>query len=152
MAFILEEDPELGESLPPEAARVARKLLYAPVIRGEGPAWKPPRLDPRTTYGLLILDGLIGRRMRVGRAVSTELLACGDILRPWDEPCLWNLVPPTAEWRVFRPVRLAVLEERITRLLGQRPELSVAFSGRLLRRARYAEYLMTVGNFRPSRA
>lgn len=148
ISFILEEDPDLAEDLPPPARRAATEAFRARVVVAERPAWEPPRLEPRTTYGLLVLDGLLGRRVRVGSALSTELLGCGDILRPWEEPSLWHLIPPEFEWRVFRPTRLAILDERITRLIGRRPELIISFSGRAFRRARYAEYIMAVTRFR----
>jgi CRP/FNR family transcriptional regulator, cyclic AMP receptor protein len=146
VAFILAEDPELGEGLPPNVRHAAMELLRARVIVVNRPRWQPPELDPRTTYGLLVLDGLIGRRIRIGRAVSTELLSAGDILRPWEEPCLWNLIPPEVDWRVFRPTRVAILDERITKLICARPELAIAFSGRLYRRARHAEYIMAISH------
>lgn len=125
---------------------MAARLAQAPVIDALGPRWEPPDLDANTTYGLLVIEGLIGRRVRVGRGISTELLGPGDILRPWDEPCMSNLVPPGLDYRVFRPSRLAVLDQRITSLIGRRPELTIAFSGRLLRRARYAEFLLAVSH------
>ncbi len=146
VAFILAEDPELGEGLPPNIRRAATEMLRARVILVNRPRWQPPELDPRTTYGLLLLDGLIGRRVRVGRAVSTELLSAGDILRPWEDPCLWSLIPPEVDWRVFRPTRVAILDERITRVICSRPELAIAFSGRLYRRARHAEYIMAISH------
>ena len=105
VASILAEDPELGEGLPPHLRRAATEMLRARVMVVNRPRWQPPELDPRTTYGLLLMDGLIGRRIRVGRAVSTELLSAGDILRPWEDPSLWNLIPPEVDWRVFRPTR-----------------------------------------------
>lgn len=108
--------------------------------------WEPPVYDPSTTYGLLVLDGLLGRRLRVGAAVGTELLGCGDILRPWDEPTVWGMVPPELDWRVFRPMRLAVLDERVTRLIGRRPQLVINFSSRLIRRARSVSYLLAVSH------
>jgi hypothetical protein len=146
VAFILVEDPDLGEGLPPDLRRAATELLRARVIAVNRPRWQPPDLDPRTAYGLLLLEGLIGRRIRIGRAVSTELLSTGDILRPWEEPCLWNLIPPEVDWRVFRPTRVAILDERITRIICSRPELAIAFSGRLYRRVRHAEYIMAISH------
>jgi CRP/FNR family cyclic AMP-dependent transcriptional regulator len=94
----------------------------------------------------MVLDGLLGRRVRVGPAVGTELLSCGDILRPWDEPSLWGMIPPELDWRVFRPTRLAVLDEPITTLIGRRPQLVVNFSGRFLRRARSVAYIMAISH------
>jgi hypothetical protein len=146
VAFILAEDPELGEGLPPNVRRAATDALRARVILVNRPRWQPPDLDARTSYGLLVLDGLIGRRIRIGRAVSTELLSAGDILRPWEEPCLWSLIPPEVDWRVFRPTRVAILDERITKIICARPELVIAFSGRLFRRARHAEYIMAISH------
>src|SRR6202012_2180193 len=90
--------------------------------------------------------GRIGRRVRIGPAVETELLSCGDILRPWDEPTLWGMIPPELDWRIFRPTRLAVLDERITGLIGRRRELVITFSGRLLRRARSIAYLTAISH------
>jgi hypothetical protein len=94
----------------------------------------------------MVLEGLLGRRVRVGPAVGTELLSCGDILRPWDEPTLWGMIPPELDWRVFRPTRLAVLDERITTLIGRRPQLVVNFSGRFLRRARSMAYITAISH------
>src|SRR5205807_7363295 len=42
--------------------------------------------------------------------------------------------------------RLAILDERVTALIGRRPQLLVNFSERLLRRARAATYLMVVSH------
>ena len=146
ISFILDEDPELAQGLSPQEVSVASALFRAEVIDVSRPRWQPPGFEPATTYGLLVLDGLMGRRVRVGSAVATELLGSGDILRPWDEPTLWDMIPPELDWRVFRPSRLAVLDERITALIGRRRELVVTFSGRLLRRARSIAYLTAISH------
>jgi len=125
---------------------MAGDLLQAPTIRAEAAVWTPPALEARTSYGLLVLSGLLVRRVRVGRAVSSELLGAGDILRPWEEPGQWGAIPPRSEWRVLVPARLAVLDEHITRQIGRWPELTVAFSNRLVRRQRHAEYLAAVSH------
>jgi hypothetical protein len=146
LCSILEAEPDLAEGLSPEDRRTAGRAFRAPVIFAGRPRWEPPEYDPERTYGLLVLDGLLGRRVKVGPAVGMELLSSGDILRPWDEPALWGLVPPELDWRVFRPTRLAVLDERITTLIGRRPQLVINFSGRLLRRARSVAYLMAISH------
>lgn len=146
VAFILKEDPDLAQALSPGDRRIAMDLFRASVISVSRPRWQPPEYETTRTYGLLLLDGLIGRRVQVGGAVATELLSCGDILRPWEEPTLWHMIPPELDWRVFRPTRLALLDERITSLIGRRPELVIAFSARLLRRARVAAYLMAISH------
>jgi CRP/FNR family cyclic AMP-dependent transcriptional regulator len=147
VAFILKEDPDLAESLSDRDRRIAEEVFQAPVVVLDEPRWEPQEFGGRP-YGLLLLEGLLGRRVRVGRAVATELLGPGDIVRPWEEPCKFDVVPPDVSWRVFSPTRTALLDERITRLMGRWPELVVAFSDRLLRRARYAEYVRAVSHLR----
>ena len=112
----------------------ATAALRARLISVSRPRWEPIGIDPATCYGLLLLDGLLGCWVRVGSAVATELLGVGDILRPWDEPDGWGMIPPELDWRVFGPTRLAVLDERITTLIWCLPQLVVNFSGCLLRR------------------
>ena len=101
IVFILKEEPDLGDGLSPEDRAAATNSLRARVIPAGRPRWTPPSFDPATTYGLLVLDGLLGRRIRVGRAVGTELLGAGDILRPWDEPTLLGMIPPSLTGACF---------------------------------------------------
>jgi CRP/FNR family transcriptional regulator, cyclic AMP receptor protein len=146
ISFILDDDPELAQGLCLRERRAATALFQAEVISVNRPRWQPPDYEPTTTYGLLVLDGLMGRRVRIGNAVATELLGSGDILRPWDEPSLWEIIPPELDWRIFRPARLAVLDDRVTTLIGRRPELVINFSARLLRRARSIAYLTAISH------
>lgn len=145
-ASILRDDPELALGLSEEDRRAAMSLFRAPVIQISGQRWTPPHYDAARTFGLIILDGLLGRRVRVGRTVGTELLGVGDILRPWDDEQPFELVPATLDWRVFSPTRLAVLDDRITTLIGRRAQLMVNFSGRIMRQSRRATYLMVVSH------
>jgi CRP/FNR family transcriptional regulator, cyclic AMP receptor protein len=143
---LLVEDPDLAQGLSSEDRRLAERLFRAPLVRIEAARWNPPELDPNKTFGLILLDALVGRRVVVGRAVATELLGPGDALRPWEEPLGFSFIPPELNWRVFRPGRAAVIDERATRLIGARPQLLVAFSGRLLRRARSLAYLNAISH------
>lgn len=143
-AFILSEDPDLAQMLSPKDRLAATEAFRAPVIDICEGDWEPPELDPRTTYGLLVLEGLLCRRTHVGRGRVSELLGSGDIVRPWEEACPWSFVPGRVEWFVSEPTRLAVLDGYITTLMGKRPELVVAFSNRLLARSRSAQYLLAV--------
>jgi hypothetical protein len=146
VAFILKEDPELAQGLSANDQRLAHELFRARVLRATSRQWEPPQYYPPNCFGLLVLDGLIGRRVHVGSAMATELLTCGDIVRPWDTPFPWSSLAAGEDWRVFRPARLALLDERITALIGRRPELVAAFSERLIRRARAIVYLMAISH------
>lgn len=143
---ILEADPDLGAGLSAEDLAAATRALVAPVLEINTSRWSPPHYDPLTTFGLLVIEGLVGRRLHVGRAVATELLSCGDIVRPWEEEPLWGMTEPALEWRVLQPARIAVLGQDVTTLMGRRPQLVVNFSSRLLRRVRSAAYLMAVSH------
>ena len=143
---ILEQDPDLGLGLSEEDLVAATRALVAPVLEVSTSRWEPAAFDPLSTYGLLIIEGLLGRRLRVGRAVATELVSCGDIIRPWEEEPCWGVTEPTLEWRVLQPLRMAVLGRDVTALIGRRPQLVVNFSSRLLRRVRSAAYLMAVSH------
>jgi hypothetical protein len=143
---VLREDPDLAIGLSETDRRAAVSLFRAPVIQATGQRWTAPHYDPARTFGLLILDGLLGRRVRVGRTIGTELLGVGDILRPWDDAYPLELIPATLDWRVFSPTRLAVLDDRLTTLIGRRAQLTINFSGRIMRQARRATYLMVVSH------
>jgi CRP/FNR family transcriptional regulator, cyclic AMP receptor protein len=86
---------------------------------------------PGDGIGLLVLDGLLIRRVGIDRGFGAELLGEGDLLRPWqgeDEP---PILPQTTGWRVLQSTRMAVLDEPFARRLARCPQLT----GRLVHRA-----------------
>ncbi|MCP9490356.1 MAG: helix-turn-helix domain-containing protein [Solirubrobacteraceae bacterium MAG38_C4-C5] len=87
--------------------------------------------------GLLVIEGLLTRQIRVARRRSLELLGHGDVLRPWqpdnDE---YAIVPSEAQWRVVEPARLAVLDRHFSQAVAGWPELVAAIMGRVAQRAR----------------
>ncbi len=142
---ILREDPELARALSPGQRQELTQALRAPVIEVRTSPWEPPSFGSDRTYGLLLLDGLLGRRVRMARAVSTELLCHGDILRPWQEPPEEG-IDTVVEWLVLSPARLAVLDESVTAAISQSPELVVAFASRLVRRWYSAAHLTAIAH------
>jgi hypothetical protein len=143
---LLDVDPDLGQHLDLPARAQALDLIRARVFRVAKGAWTPPEIDPDAT-GLLILEGLMVRRLRMGPASSSELVGPSDIIRPWENELLPGLVPAPADWRVLQEARVALLDGRVTTLIGRWPELSAAVGGRLLRRARSLAYLMAAQHF-----
>lgn len=144
--LILDEDPDLARALSEADRQAATRAFRAAVITADPPRWQPPECDPDKTFGLLVLDGLIGRRITVATGVFTELITCGDIIRPWDQQAPWHDIPPAVEWRIYARARLALLDERLTMLIGRRPELLLSFSGRLLQRVQSISYLTAVSH------
>lgn len=144
---LLDADPDLGEGLPEVARQRLQGLLRAPVLAAEKGCWEPPAIEPGS-IGLLVLSGLMTRRVSLGPVSSSELVGPGDILRPAEHGLIPEVMPHSSAWRVLAESEVAVIDRRTTALLGHSPDLSAAIAARLLRRARCLAYLMAVQHFR----
>ena len=91
---------------------------------------------PRDGIGLLVLDGLLLRRVGIDGRYGAELLGDGDLLRPWQEEDAQATVPRTTRWQILRPTRMAVLDERVTRRIARYPVVMGQLVGRALQRSR----------------
>ena len=143
---LLHADPDLGEHMPPEAREIATQLIQVRTFRVPKGAWTPPGID-HGAMGLLLLDGLMVRTLRLGRVSSSEIVGPSDIIRPWETGLLASMVPVPTDWRVLEAAQVALLDRRTTELIGRWPELCAATGGRLLRRARSLAYLMAAQHF-----
>lgn len=143
---LLDADPDLGERMDPERRRLAAEIIRVRVFRVERGSWNPPDIDAGAT-GLMVLDGLIMRTLRLGGVSSAEVVGPTDVIRPWETSLIPSLAPALADWRVLEEARVALLDGRTTALLGRWPELSAAVAARLLRRSRSLAYLMAAQHF-----
>ncbi|HLH15509.1 MAG TPA: helix-turn-helix domain-containing protein [Solirubrobacteraceae bacterium] len=94
--------------------------------------------------GLLVLDGLLLRRVGVDGRFGAELLGAGDLLRPWqgeDEP---PTLPVTTGWRVIEPARIALLDEQFARRAARYPRVTGGLVARALMRARNLSVNMAI--------
>ena len=84
---VLDVDPGLAELVPNEQRPQARQATGATILRYGTGSWREPEHDTteraRGGYGLLIVEGLLLRRVGVGGRYAAELLGPGDLLRPW---------------------------------------------------------------------
>lgn len=136
---LLDEDPALGEGLGARERPAAERLAVATVLSIDPPVWDVERLscDSKPGWlGLYVLDGMLLRRVRIGRRPACELSGPGDLIRPWDADGVYAPLPITVDWRVLAPTRLAVLDAGFTRRIARWPELSSALAGRAAQRAR----------------
>jgi hypothetical protein len=143
---LLHADPDLGEHMPAQAREQATELVRARVFRVPKGPWHPPDIDHGAT-GLLLLDGLMVRTLRLGPASSAEIVGPTDIIRPWETDLIPRVLHTATEWRVLDEARVALLDGRVTAMIGRWPELSAAVSARLLRRARSLAVLMAAQHF-----
>jgi CRP-like cAMP-binding protein len=87
-------------------------------------------------FGLLVLSGVLTRRVGRGGRFGAELLGPGDLLRPWDDPSADAAMPFTSDWRVIRATRLALLDERFALRVTAYPEITTQLVRRMMLRSR----------------
>jgi CRP/FNR family cyclic AMP-dependent transcriptional regulator len=132
---LLEEDPSLGERLRlPLRARAALECRARIVRVGRGRQSKGLPDAGSGGIGLLVLDGLLIRRVQMGARGGVELLGEGDLICPPVAPVLPQ-EHVAADWRVLTPARLAVLDAPAAHRIARYPELTEQLVGRALERA-----------------
>lgn len=108
--------------------------------------WAPPLPShPEGWVGYLILDGMLARRVTLQGTTWTELLGPGDILKPWQRNTeLYATYPPSVDFDVLTPSRLAVLDRGFALRMAAWPEVASAANGRLVERVRSLTYLLAI--------
>ena len=79
---VLDADPGLAEAAGASSS-TGRPALPAVVVDVPCGVWKPPLKARPDAVGLLVLGGFLARRTQYGASRSLELIAPGDLLRPW---------------------------------------------------------------------
>ncbi len=138
ICHILAEDPNLTQALEPAIRQSAIDECIAPVAHLHRGRWYGHQLEAliRDGIGLLVLKGLLLRRVGVDGRYGAELLGVGDLLRPWQGEDTPQTLPLTTGWQVLEPARLAVLDRRVARRLARYPDLTGGLVGRALERSR----------------
>src|SRR4051812_40233767 len=120
---VLDADPDLGTNLAGERFEQARQALVA---RTEGigrGAWRPDvetGPDASGGIGILVLEGVVVRRLSLGHRSCAELLGPGDLLRPSQDGFSELLAPFSVSWRGIEPLVLAPPD---VRFVGRAPPL-----------------------------
>jgi CRP/FNR family transcriptional regulator, cyclic AMP receptor protein len=147
VARVLEEDPDLYDCVPdPDRPRAAAEAV-ARVESIDLGLWDEPDSaeSHRDGYGLLVLEGMIARRVTLGRFDCTELLGQGDLLRPWTfAGASLASVPSRVTWNVVQPVRLARLDRRFALSVSPWPEVSASLMDRIIQRSRWLAFQLAV--------
>jgi CRP/FNR family transcriptional regulator, cyclic AMP receptor protein len=134
---ILREDPELAAAVDPSEREQAVADCVAATIQIARGRWiANGASDVGDGIGLLVLKGLLVRRVGIDGRFGAELLGEGDLLRPWQGEDGEATLSRTTGWRVLEPARMAVLDVDAARCLAGYPELTGRLVGRALERAR----------------
>ena len=123
---LLEEDDELAEGLQEAVRERATLECICRAITVRPGNWDGmPVADIGKGIGLLVLEGLLVRRVGVDARFGAELLGEGDLLRPpqADAEAAAAALTAATGWRTLVPTRMAVLDEPFAMRLGRYPQL-----------------------------
>lgn len=145
---VLDVDPELGELLDESRLQAARRSVRAVQVSfADGPwdrqAWPQ---NMRAGLGLLLLDGLLVRRVQISGRFAAELLGPGDLLRPWQQDDAVASVSRSSGWRCLRDCTVAVLDLDFARRIAPYPEIQGQLLARALRRSRHLAITLAILN------
>lgn len=143
---VLLEDVDLYEAVPTQARDQAAQECVARVIAlrpGEWPG-EEALLGPGDGIGLLILEGLLVRRVGMDGRFGAELLGPGDLLQPWQEVADALTLSLSTTRKVLAPTRIAVLDLAFAAQLTRYPQLAGQLVGRALNRSRNLSVLMAI--------
>jgi CRP-like cAMP-binding protein len=148
-ALVLQHDRELGDAVPSEIRDAAERASVASVLRVARGEWDARRHAEasRGGYGLLVLTGLLVRRVGLSERMAAELLGPGDLLRPLEHDGEEATLPFAAAWRVLDPVRLAVLDVRWAARLASFPQVGIALTARAMVRSRRLANMFVIASY-----
>jgi CRP/FNR family transcriptional regulator, cyclic AMP receptor protein len=132
---VVREDPELARSMSPRRRAHAEESCVARALNVRRGRWNQPVAGLSDGIGLLVLEGLLLRRVSVEGRSGGELLGPGDVVRPWPEAADPALRQTTA-WRALQITRLAVLDVAAVERIAEYPELVRILLERSVERSR----------------
>lgn len=146
---LLVEDPDLAGGLTGVRLRRAERELIAQITIALKGDWEP-EVDSaavRGGFGLLILRGLVVRRVgRTGR-FGAELLGPGDVIRPWQHDGEDIALPFAVRFQVLEQTTFAALDRRFAGRVGPYPEVAGALLGRAMQRSRTLAVNMAIAHY-----
>jgi CRP/FNR family transcriptional regulator, cyclic AMP receptor protein len=148
VVHLLELDRTLGRRLAPQSLRAAERDLTATVRYLRRGPWAPGAVldDRRSPAGLLLLEGLIIRRVRAGPYRDIEIVGAGDVLSPWSEE--EYSVPSVAAWSVMEDVCVAVIDRTFEGRCSRYPGVMGELVSRAVRRAERQAVQRTLSHIR----
>jgi CRP/FNR family cyclic AMP-dependent transcriptional regulator len=144
VCHVLREDSDLAEAIPAARRERVMRECTARELGIQPGRWTGFDGAVSEGIGLLLLKGLLVRKVGVDGRFGAELLGEGDLLRPWQEETEPLTLRSSTQWAVIQPVRLAVLDDRFARLIGRYPDLAGRLIGRAVERSRHLAVNMAI--------
>lgn len=145
-ANVLLEDRDLREAVPDRVRAAAVRASVASAAFIPPGTWNAKTDAHRTTggFGMLVLHGMLVRRVGYGDRIGGELLGPGDLLRPSEHDGEEATLPFDANWTVLNDLRLALLDRPWSERMAVYPDVSIALAARALLRARRLANMLTI--------
>src|SRR3954454_12539932 len=146
---VLVHDPDLAAGLEGERLRRAERELVAATPATIGGPWEAEESGEsvRGGIGLLLLEGLVVRRVgRTGR-YGAELLGPGDLMRPWQHDGEDVTLPFDTAFRVIEQLVFALLDLPFAARAAPYPEVGSALIGRAMQRSRTLVVNMAIAHY-----
>jgi hypothetical protein len=144
VCHVLREDPELADAIPPERREQAIEECTAPEMSLRPGRWGGRgSLGFRGGIGVLVLGGLMIRRVGIEGRFGAELIGEGDLLCP-NEESVSPLLPLTTTWSIVLPTRVAALDLEFEQRLVRYPELARCLIARALQRSKNMSVNMAI--------
>ena len=143
---LLTHEPDLTGDLHGERLEQAIKDCVARTLPFEEGDWTPMTDVGETSgaLGLMLVDGMVMRRVGMAGRFGSELLGVGDLLRPWQDEELGPMGLRTGRWSVLRAGRMAVLNADFALRAARYPEVMSCLVARAVRRSRYLAATMAI--------
>ncbi|UGS35895.1 helix-turn-helix domain-containing protein [Capillimicrobium parvum] len=144
---VAEHFPDMVAGVDARLRQHAASSTMAPVLRLRPGAWAPdiPGDEARGHFGLLALDGLLARRVHLGRRACVELLGGGDLLRPWAGAGDGSSIDIDARWVVQEETAVAVLDARFAARVARYPAIAGWLMDRAIRRTHWLAFHLAIG-------
>jgi CRP/FNR family cyclic AMP-dependent transcriptional regulator len=149
VCLVLREDPDLGAGLAAGDLEEATRRCVATEVALPRGFWRPAEeaVAARDGFGLLVLEGLLVRRVGTQGRFGAELLGGGDLLRPW-EAGGEDLTPPfEVLFTVAEETRLAVLDGDFAARAARYPSIAASLVGRAMTRSRTLAIGMAIAHY-----
>ena len=120
------------------------------MVRDQKGPWMvdPHEFEASGSLGLLLVDGLLVRRVTVGERSCAELLGPGDVTQPWLRVGPDASVGTDVNWTVNQPIRVAVLDRGFVTRVARWPEISAALASRIMLRVYWLSFHLAVCHMR----
>lgn len=139
-------DPDLASRLGGGRREHAERMSVAIVLRRDAGSWRAQEDAGygRDGLGLLVVEGMLVRRVGLERRYGAELLSVGDVLQPTEHDGEEVTLPFETAWRVLAPLRLAVLDLDWMARMAPFPEVTAELTRRVMVRSRRLASMLAI--------